>query len=118
MTASVQSTLQKEEPLLRVYPQLSTLSDLSQALVGVSTVAVYGISSRRERSHLQELLRTEGDKDGCHLIFITSPSLSVPRETLLYPAHLSEHQLVHLLRELYDTDAVICGVLSPALLDE
>lgn len=118
MTASTQFLQQEAAALLCTYPKIATRSDLEHALTGISAVTVCGRLSQEERDHLQDMLQMGGANTDCHLVFATIPSLSVPREILLYPAHLTEHQLNRLLRRLYDTDAVICGILSPPLLDE
>lgn len=118
MTASTQFLQQNVEALLHDYPQIATQSDLDHALKGLSAVTICGNLSQHEREVLQRLIEAAAEGRSHHPVFVTSPALSAPRETLLYPAHLSEHQLNHLLRQLYDTDAVICGVLLPALLIE
>lgn len=117
MTTSTQFLQQKVEALLHDYPQIATQSDLDHDLKGLSAVTVCGNLSQHEREVLQRLIEAAGEGRS-RPVFVTSPVLSTPRETLLYPAHLSEHQLNLLLHQLYDTDAVICGILSPSLLAE
>ena len=118
MTTSTQFLQQNVEDLLHDYPQIATQSDLDHALTGLSPLTVCGNIEQRECDVLSCLIEAAGEESGCRPVFVASPSLSVPRETLLYHAHLTEHQLIRLLRQLYDTDAVICGVLSPSLLAE
>ena len=118
MTASTQFLQQHTAALMHTYPQIASQSDLEHVLMGLPAVTVCGNLSQRERNVLLRLIAVAGEESSCHPVFVTNPSLSAPRETLLYPAHLSEHQLVHLLRKLYDADAVICGILSPFLLAE
>ena len=66
----------------------------------------------------QALARAAGAGPSCRLVFVASPSLEAPRETLLYPTHLTGRQTEKLLRQLYDADALICGILPPSLLGE
>ena len=108
------STQQKMPAQLGAYPKITDRN----ALAGLTAVSVCGAFTREEQTRLQALVRAAGEGTGCRLVFVASPSLEAPRETLLYPAHLTGRQTEKLLRQLYDADALICGILPPSLLAE
>ena len=112
------STQQKMPAQLGAYPKISDRDALAGTLAGLTAVSVCGALTRAEQTRLQTLVRAAGDGNGCRLVFVASPSLEAPRETLLYPAHLTVRQTEKLLRQLYDADALICGILPASLLAE
>lgn len=112
------STQQKMPAQLGSYPKISDRDALAGTLAGLTAVSVCGAFTREEKTRLQALVRGSGEEAGCRLVFTASPSLEAPRETLLYPAHLTGRQTEKLLRQLYDADALICGILPPSLLAE
>ena len=98
------------------YMKIETPRALADAVNGLFAIAVYGKFTEAEKSQMQALLKESGES--CELVFLEKPTLSAPREALLYIENLSPRCMQMLLRQLYNVDSLICGLLTAQLLNK
>lgn len=98
---------------LDAYPRITSPASLFSAANAIKVITVCGKLMPEECTYLQRLLPET--KLVFQQDFHKGTVGKAPRETLLFLARLTPHQIDRLLAKLYDADALVCGIVMPEL---